>query len=296
VIYFFQTLRIDMVDQLPANPDLLQQVKLLEEEVSRLKKRIQDRDSRFDYAMEATNDGLWDWDLRTNQIEYSRSFLRMLGYDSLEWPSDLRTFRRYFLHPDDLQELEEQFVQAIEQHQETLISQYRLLHKDGSVLWVRTQSKFFEQDETGRPWRSVGVNTDITDFIRNRDELLSAKAQADRANNFKNEFLARISHEIRTPMNAIIGIGYLLKDTALDQQQTSYLQSLNAAADSLLQTINQLLDFSKIESGKILLENTHFDLMQLFEKTSRCHSPPRQNPFRCGYRSTAIFARRCLTR
>ena len=168
-----------------------------------------------------------------------------------------------------MQDLEQQFVNAIEQHQETLISQYRLLHKDGSVLWVRTQSKFFEQDETGRPWRSVGVNTDITDLIRNRDELISAKAQADRANSFKNEFLARISHEIRTPMNAIIGIGYLLKDTKLDDQQTSYLQSLNAAADSLLQTINQLLDFSKIESGKILLENAHFDLTQLFEKTTR---------------------------
>lgn len=258
-----------MVDQPSPNQDLIQQLKTLEQEVACLKNRIAVRDSRFDYAMEATNDGLWDWDLRTNQIEYSRSFLRMLGYDSLDWPSDLRTFRRYFLHPDDLQQLEKQFVNAIEQHQETLISQYRLLHKDGSVLWVRTQSKFFEQDETGRPWRSVGVNTDITDFIRNRDELLSAKAQADRANNFKNDFLARISHEIRTPMNAIIGIGYLLKDTTLDQQQTSYLQSLNAAADSLLQTINQLLDFSKIESGKILLENAHFDLTQLFEKTSR---------------------------
>lgn len=248
---------------------LEQQVNALEAEVSCLKKRISDRDSRFDYAMEATNDGLWDWDLRTNQIDFSQSFLRMLGYDSLPWPSDLRSFRRYFLHPDDLQELEQQFVNAIEQHQETLISQYRLLHKDGSVLWVRTQSKFFEQDETGRPWRSVGVNTDITDLIRNRDELISAKAQADRANSFKNEFLARISHEIRTPMNAIIGIGYLLKDTKLDDQQTSYLQSLNAAADSLLQTINQLLDFSKIESGKILLENAHFDLTQLFEKTTR---------------------------
>lgn len=253
----------------PPKLTLEQQVKVLEQEVSCLKKRLVERDCQFDYAMEATNDGLWDWDLRTNRVNFSQSFLRMLGYDSLPWPSDLRSFRRYFLHPDDLQALEQQFVNAIEQHHETLISQYRLLRKDGSVLWVRTQSKFFERDKTGRPWRSVGANTDITDLIRNRDELISAKAQADRANSFKNEFLARISHEIRTPMNAIIGIGYLLKDTKLDDQQTSYLQSLNAAADSLLQTINQLLDFSKIESGKILLENAHFDLTQLFEKTTR---------------------------
>jgi two-component system, sensor histidine kinase and response regulator len=251
------------------NQILKGQISTLEEELSSLKKRVADRDSRFDYAMEATNDGLWDWDLRTNKIYFSRSFLRMLGYDYEELPGDLRTFRRYFLHPQDLNELEKQFVSAIENCQYSLISQYRLLHKDGHIIWVQTKSKFFEHDETGRAWRSVGVNTDITDFIARRDELVSAKAQADRANSIKTEFLARVGHEIRTPMNAIIGIGYLLADTSLDEQQRSYLQSLNTAADSLLQIINQLLDFSKIESGKIQLENTHFDLVQLFEKTTR---------------------------
>jgi len=251
------------------NESLKGHIASLEEELSSLKKRVADRDSRFDYAMEATNDGLWDWDLRTNKIYFSRSFLRMLGYDYEELPGDLRTFRRYFLHQHDLRELEKQFVTAIENCQYTLISQYRLLHKDGHVIWVQTKSKFFETDETGRAWRCVGVNTDITEFIARRDDLISAKAQAERANSIKSEFLARVGHEIRTPMNAIIGIGYLLDDTNLDEQQKSYLQSLNTAADSLLQIINQLLDFSKIESGKIQLENTHFDLVQLFEKTTR---------------------------
>lgn len=251
------------------NQNLKGQISTLEEELSSLKKRVADRDSRFDYAMEATNDGLWDWDLRTNKIYFSRSFLRMLGYDYEELPGDLRTFRRYFLHPQDLRELEKQFVSAIENCQYALISQYRLLHKDGHTIWVQTKSKFFEADETGRAWRCVGVNTDITDFIARRDDLVSAKAQAERANSIKSEFLARVGHEIRTPMNAIIGIGYLLEDTHLDEQQKSYLQSLNTAADSLLQIINQLLDFSKIESGKIQLENAHFDLVQLFEKTTR---------------------------
>src|SRR5690606_12381961 len=67
----------------------------------------------------------------------------------------------------------------------------------------------------------------------------------------------------------IIGIGYLMHDTQLDEQQQSYLSSINSAADSLLQIINQLLDFSKIEAGKVILEYAHFDLEQLFEKISR---------------------------
>ena len=160
------------------------------------------------------------------------------------------------MHPEDLDALEKQYQSAIDTHEYSVTSQYRLLHKEGHSIWVQTKSKFFEADETGRAWRCVGMNTDVTEYIRRHDELLSAKAQADKANRIKSEFLARINHEIRTPMNAIIGIGYLLKDTRLDEQQLSYLQSLHVAADSLLQMMNQLLDFSKIESGSVILKQS----------------------------------------
>lgn len=107
------------------------------------------------------------------------------------------------------------------------------------------------------------------DLLRAQEALVAARAQTDLANRTKSEFLARMSHEIRTPMNAIIGLGHLLRDTSLDSQQRGYLDSISAAADSLLHIINQVLDFSKIETGKIVLENTHFDLEQVFEKLSR---------------------------
>lgn len=230
---------------------------------------LADRDTRYQYAMEATNDGLWDWNLRTNKIYFSRSYLRMLGYSYEALPGDFQTLQDYFVHPDDVATLVSEYRIAIEQQRDSLQLQFRMLHRDGHVLWVYSKAKFFEPDAQGRATRCVGVNTDITDFIEAREELLHAKAQADLANKTKSEFLARVSHEIRTPMNAIIGISYLLQETTLDDQQYSYLTSIDSAADSLLQIINQLLDFSKIEAGRVILEHAHFDLEQLCKKISR---------------------------
>ena len=228
-----------------------------------------DRDKRYQYAMEATNDGLWDWYLGNDKIYFSHSYLRMLGYGYEELPGNLQTLKDYFIHPDDLDNLLQEYHVAVDNHRESLQLQHRMLHRDGTTLWVQAKAKFFEPDSTGRPTRCVGINTDITRFIEAQDELLHAKSQADMASKTKSEFLARISHEIRTPMNAIIGVGYLLQDTPLDEQQHSYLASINSAADSLLQIINQLLDFSKIETGRVILEHAHFDLEQVFEKITR---------------------------
>lgn len=251
---------------------LAAKVLLLEEQLASLKRdydHLVDIDTRHQYAMEATNDGLWDWHIPSGKIYFNRSYLRMLGYDYGDLPGDIETLRGYFIHPDDVSNMLSEYQTAIANHRESLQLQLRMLHRNGDTIWVHSKAKFFEPDERGFASRCVGVNTDISDFISSREELLSAKAQADLASKTKSEFLARISHEIRTPMNAIIGIGYLMQDTQLDEQQQSYLTSINSAADSLLQIINQLLDFSKIETGRVILEYAHFDLDQFFEKMSR---------------------------
>jgi PAS domain S-box-containing protein len=231
--------------------------------------KLNARDTRFNYAIEASSDGLWDWNITTGKIYFSRSYLRMLGYYYEDLPGDLRTFQDYFLYDEDADMVMNRFQTAI-QYCETYVNlQFRMQHQNGNVIWVQSKMKFCEPDSEGHPTRCVGLNNNINDFILAREDLLAAKTQADMANKTKSEFLARMSHEIRTPMNAIIGLGYLLKDTNLNEQQKSYLGSLNSASDSLLHIINEVLDFSKIDSGRIILEHSHFDLDQLFEKISR---------------------------
>lgn len=231
--------------------------------------KLSDRDTRFNYAIEASSDGLWDWNIATGKIYFSRSYLRMLGYYYEDLPGNLTTLQDYFLYDEDADAVMNRLYTAIDTGETYVNLQCRMQHQNSKVIWVQSKMKFCEPDDSGRPTRCVGLNNNINDFIVAREDLLAAKTQADLANKTKGEFLARMSHEIRTPMNAIIGLGYLLKDTTLDEQQKSYLGSLNSASDSLLHIINEVLDFSKIDSGKIILEHSHFDLDQLFEKISR---------------------------
>jgi len=231
--------------------------------------KLSDRDTRFNYAIEASSDGLWDWNIASGKIYFSRSYLRMLGYYYEDLPGNLTTLHDYFLYSEDTEVVMKRLYAAIASGETYVNLQCRMQHQDGKVIWVQSKMKFCEPDNSGKPTRCVGLNNNISDFILAREDLLAAKTHADMANKTKSEFLARMSHEIRTPMNAIIGLGYLLKDTYLDEQQKSYLGSLNSASDSLLHIINEVLDFSKIDSGRIILEHSHFDLDQLFEKISR---------------------------
>jgi putative two-component system response regulator len=139
-------------------------------------------------------------------------------------------------------------------------------HKNGNDYAVLlTINSIYSKD--GKVYRRVALYLDITER-KHRDQALElARKQADAANRAKSEFIANMSHEIRTPMNAIIGLSHLLQHDIKDPLGQQKLQKIQNSAHYLLQILNGVLDISKIEAGKLILETTPFDLEQLVIQT-----------------------------
>ncbi|PJJ84791.1 PAS domain-containing hybrid sensor histidine kinase/response regulator [Mucilaginibacter auburnensis] len=138
--------------------------------------------------------------------------------------------------------------------------------KDGSeciISWKNTMTR----DENGEIDEITGIGEDVTEQFRVTQELISAKEMAEKSSKFKSEFLSTMSHEIRTPMNAVIGTTNLLLNENPRPEQMEYLNILKFSGENLLAIINDILDYNKIEAGKLELNPQNFDLRQLAQKT-----------------------------
>ena len=138
---------------------------------------------------------------------------------------------------------------------------------DGTRIWV-SNNRVPLRDESGKIIGLVGTAVDLRERRQMEAELRQAKETAESATRAKSDFLARMSHEIRTPMNAIIGMNHLALQTDLTAKQRDYLTKSLSSARSLLEIINDILDYSKIEAGKLRFESIDFHLEQVLENLS----------------------------
>ena len=138
----------------------------------------------------------------------------------------------------------------------------RIITKDGTLLNFNWHNSVLH-DAAGNIVATLSSGEDITERKRLEESLVSAKEQADAANLAKSNFLATMSHEIRTPLNAILGMGDLLASGDFPEDQKKYVRVLQRNGRILLDLVNDILDFSRIESGRIELESVPFDLKEL---------------------------------
>ena len=220
--------------------------------------------------LEAADLAAWDWDLITDRATINERWATMLGYTLGELPRpSLGEFWQSHIHPEDQQRVLNALQRHISGETERYQAEYRMQTKNGEWLWILARGQAISRDGNGRATRISGTHLDISTRKRIEQRLASAQETAEAASRAKDQFLAVISHEIRTPLNGVLGLAELMLTTPLNAQQKNYMQQLQSSGRSLFKLVEDVLDFAKIESGKLKLDNTEFSPRKLLEETIR---------------------------
>jgi len=150
--------------------------------------------------------------------------------------------------PDDRAHFRESFAQLASAGSCEL--EYRIVRPDGAVRWIKTRGALV-RDADGAPYQAVGSSDDVTERKLAAQEAAEARAEAERANHAKSEFLSRMSHELRTPLNAVLGFAQLLQLDDLEEEQAESVRQILKGGRHLLSLIDEVLDISGIESGRL---------------------------------------------
>ncbi|MBK6850645.1 MAG: response regulator [Burkholderiales bacterium] len=167
------------------------------------------------------------------------------------------------LHPSDRPRVVQAWTAAIDRAAPFDL-RYRFLRPDGSETWVMGNA-VASHEADGSVNGYLGTVTDVTESHQQALALERAKSEAEAAARAKSLFLANMSHEIRTPLNAVIGMTTLLLDTAMSEDQRDFARTIRSSGESLLEVINDILDYSKAEVGKLEIEQQAFDLRRCIE-------------------------------
>jgi PAS domain S-box-containing protein len=250
-------------------------------ERKRAEKNLFDLAERYRLANKATNDVIWDWDVIQDTQRWNEAGTAVFGWTEIVQHPVSAHWWVERVHPDDAERVHESFFHVVNNPVlDVWHDEYRFRKADGAYAEVMDRG-YVLRDESGKAFRMIGAMQNITErkqaeleiksLNRNLEErvrqrtadlettnqlLTQAKIQAEAANISKSTFLANMSHEIRTPMNGIIGMANILRREGVTPQQAKRLDTIDTSAQHLLSVINNILDLSKIEAGKLTLEET----------------------------------------
>ncbi|MCL2444241.1 MAG: ATP-binding protein, partial [Treponema sp.] len=231
---------------------------------------------KLNMAMDAGNVYMWEMDVNkddpvnpANEVIWPNEFRHLLGYkDENELPN-LASSLQKCMHPDDWKWVPDAVARhMLDKTDQTPYNvEYRVLKKNGECMYIHATGKTI-RDKDGNPLHTAGTIIDITPMKKLIFEAEKQRAEAEAANKTKSEFLSHISHEIRTPMNAILGTAeiQLQKDTNSPDTEEAF-NMVYSSGNLLLNIINDILDLSKIEAGKLEIMVAQYDIPSIIYDT-----------------------------
>ncbi len=213
-----------------------------------------------------TNAGTWEWNVQTGETRFNERWAEIIGWTLEEIsPTTIDTWMA-LAHPDDLAESEKRLAAHFSGAAPIYECEARMRHRDGRWVWVLDLGRVATRTPDGAPEWVSGTHIDITERKAQEAALVAARAAAEEASRAKSAFLANMSHEIRTPMNGVMGMAEALERKLTDPEHRRMLGVIRESGGLLLNVIDDILDLSKIEAGRMDLEAAPFDPCDLARK------------------------------
>lgn len=217
--------------------------------------------------------GIATWSIvpDTGDLRYDNNFLKLYHLTAEQIKNDPNAVNNR-IHPEDRQRVNEEFEMSVTSGK-NFESVFRLYIEElDEIRFIKATAKLL-RDAGDRALKVVGINVDYTAEYKAQEILIKEREKAEQFNRSKSEFLATMSHEIRTPMNGLIGMIDLLAETSLSAEQQNYINTIKLSSSSLMTIINDILDWSKIEAGKLQLESISFSPNEIIEESIKLITP-----------------------
>lgn len=300
IISTLKTIALPVIILYPLGTMILGRLLVRQRQSRELRKVLKISEQRWQFALEGSGDGVWDWNTKTNEVFFSKQWKAMLGFKEDEIASRFEEWDKR-IHPDDKKKTYHDLEKYLNGESDVYYNEHRLQCKDGSYKWILDRGKIMEVDNEGKPLRIIGTHKDISqekayeyklkesnkeyqalneEYLAQNEELAEnlektekllndlerAKIKAEESDRLKSAFLANMSHEIRTPMNAIIGFSELLGKENRDKKSELYVTHVKNAGKKLLRIIDDIIDISKIESNQLAIEETSCNIYDVLNE------------------------------
>ena len=242
--------------------------------------QLEQERERFELALSGGELGSWDLNPLTGYVLVDSRWLTQLGIAEEAAPITFNDILD-LIHEDDRSSTTATLQSHLSGSTELFEAVYRMRHSDGQWRWLLSRARVMSRDESGAAIRLVGTHSDITDRELQRLEMVRLGDAAEAASRAKSEFLANMSHEIRTPLTAILGYSDLLREEnageSSERRRAELVETIKKAGDHLMMVVNDILDISKIEAGRMQVESVETDLPALLAAVESLMRPRAQS-------------------
>ena len=243
--------------------------KLAEKELIEAKGRVEESEERYALVIDASEQGIWDWNIETNEVFFSAQWKRQIGYDDHEIKNDFGSWVEH-LHPDD-KEASLNAVQAyLNNPTEHFFHEFRFRHKDGNYRWIYNKAASILNNE-GKVVRVFGAHSDITDWKEAEILIKKQNEELKKLNAFKDKFFSIIAHDLKSPFNSIVGLSEILveqineKDYGGIEKIGGIIHQSSLRAMNLL---NNLMEWSQSQIGRMEFNQKRFDLVEFIHNNT----------------------------